>query len=256
MPINQSRPRFPAAVSETFSVGSGLACSWVHVKPGPAQISLSVCIDVIILHPISIWKKHVLSLDFPCAFHLTLSTIFLLYVVLQIGLMEGFLQNCVVDSGGRWTAAALGPGSHRWRFSPRNPVCCQPRPRFADTVCQFAALCWLQPLVAGPENRGRTGLICESRLNSINFKIRTKKLLLLQISNWSSINNCCNLQHANCIWNDAFFVIWNWSFLYRCYGLWLFIVPLTSKNSQQVTWIIINHTGVIDDNWYPTQSSH
>ena len=156
----------------------------------------------------------------------------------------GFLQNCVVDSGGVRTAAALGP---RWqppaRFSPHNPVCCQPRPRLAlpthfATLPRFAGSAAL-PGWARPDNRGHTGLIYEEKFNQFHFTSPPEAYIYLQI-NWNKVwvfptvstilqmpCICSNLQFAKMWWCS---LRYHWSFLSRCYGLWLVIVLLPRKN--------------------------
>ena len=140
MPINQSWVRYPAAASKTFSVSSGRCLD--RGELGPAQISLLALLrGYIIGIPSTFPKIEKGSPSCPCV-HFTVR--FLLYCKL---IDERILQNCVVVRA----AAALGPGCHRQRFSPRGPVSCQPRPRLCRHTLPVAALCRLQPLLAGPE---------------------------------------------------------------------------------------------------------
>ena len=141
MPINQSRLRFPAAANKTFSVSSGQCLD--HSELGAAQISLSGFIEGYIIGiPSTFPKIEKGSPSCPCV-HFTVR--FLLYCKL---IDERILQNCVVV---RAAASNLAVGCHRQRFSPRGPVSCQPRPRLCRHTLPVAALCRLQPLLAGPE---------------------------------------------------------------------------------------------------------
>ena len=77
MPINQSRVRFPAAASKTFSVSSGCRCL-DHSELGPAQISLAGFIegyDGYIGIPSTFPKNEEGSLICPCV-HFICSTFF------------------------------------------------------------------------------------------------------------------------------------------------------------------------------------
>ena len=103
----------------------------------------------------------------------------------------GFLQNCVVDSGGVRTAAALGPVAATGKVFTSQPSLlpapASPRlalPTHFATLPRFAGSAAL-PGWARPDNRGHTGLIYEDRadkIQSISFYFPPEAYIYLQIN--------------------------------------------------------------------------
>ena len=82
----------------------------------------------------------------------------------------GFLQNCVVDSGGVRTAAALGPVAATGKvFTSQPSLLPAPASPCRHTLPLCRALLAPQPFLAGPDQIIEATLGWYTRKNSINF---------------------------------------------------------------------------------------